>query len=271
MNKRKWIPDAGYVTMILNQMLDLHPFFFPGGPVGCLLIHGGTGSPPEMRPMGEYLASKGLTVLGVRLAGHGTTPEDLAQTSWLDLVVSAEEGLYRLQERCARVFVAGLSVGGLLTLYLAARHPIAGAIVMAAPAYLSDWRLKLLPIIKHVIKWHYSSGELDLTDPAGKDRVFFYRRVPLVFGEQVNRLLREVRSCLGQVKVPVLIMQGRYDCTIPADSAQIIFDNLGTSDKEIVWWPNSGHAITVDSEREAVWARAYTFIAAHAPCPSVDP
>ncbi|MBC7262066.1 MAG: alpha/beta hydrolase, partial [Chloroflexi bacterium] len=88
--------------------------------------------------------------------------------------------------------------------------------------------------------------------------------VPLVFGEQVNRLLQEVRSNLGQVKVPVLIMQGRYDRTIPPDSAQILFDSLGTEDKEIVWWPNSGHAITVDSEREAVWARAYAFIAAHA-------
>nr|MBC7244466.1 alpha/beta fold hydrolase [Chloroflexota bacterium] len=244
-------------------MPNLNPFFFPGGSVGCLLIHGGTGSPPEMRPMGEYLAAKGLTVLGVRLAGHGTSPEDLARTSWHNLVASAEEGLYRLQDQCTCVFVAGLSVGGLLTLYLAARHPIAGAIVMAAPAYLSDWRLKLLPIIKHFVKWHHSSGELDLTDPNAKDRVFFYRRVPLVFGEQVNHLLREARASLGQVKVPVLIMQGRCDRTIPADSAQIIFDSLGTDDKEIVWWSNSGHAITVDSEREAVWARAYSFITAH--------
>ncbi|MGC8787026.1 MAG: alpha/beta hydrolase [Anaerolineae bacterium] len=246
------------------MLLDLNPFFFKGGPVGCLLIHGGTGSPPEMRPMGEYLAAKGLTVLGVRLAGHGTTPEDLAKTSWQDLVASAEEGLYRLQEQCERVFVAGLSMGGLLTLYLAAHHPIAGAIVMAAPAYLSDWRLRWLPVIKHFIKWYYSSGELDLTDPEAGQRLSFYRKVPLVFGEQVNRLLQEVRSSLGQVRVPVLIMQGRYDRTIPPDSAQILFDSLGTEDKEIVWWPNSGHAITVDSEREAVWARAYAFIAAHA-------
>lgn len=244
-------------------MLDLSPFFFRGGPVGCLLIHGGTGSPLEMRPMGEYLATKGLTVLGVRLAGHGTTPEDLARTGWQDLVASVEEGLCQLQEQCECVFMAGLSMGGLLALYLAARHLIAGAIVMAAPAYLSDWRLRWLPIIKHFIKWYYSSGELDLTDPEAGQRLFFYRRVPLVFGEQVSRLLQEVRNSLSRVKVPVLIMQGRCDRTIPADSAQILFDSLGTSDKEIVWWPNSGHAITVDSEREAVWAYAYTFIAAH--------
>jgi len=257
------------------KTLDLNPFFFQGGPVGCLLIHGGTGSPPEMRPMGEYLADKGLTVLGVRLAGHGTTPEDLAKTTWQDLVTSAEEGLDQLQERCERVFVAGLSMGGLLTLYLAAHHPVAGAIVMSAPAYIEDWRLKLMPVIKYFVKWHHSSGELDLTDPKGRERVFFYQRIPIIFGQQVDRLLREVRRNLSRVQVPVLIMQGRCDRTIPADSAQILFEGLGTKDKEIVWWSNSGHAITVDSEREAVWARAYAFIAAHitnqTACPHVNP
>lgn len=245
------------------KTLDLNPFFFEGEPVGCLLIHGGTGSPPEMRPMGEYLADKGLTVLGVRLAGHGTTPEDLAGTTWQDLITSAEEGLYRLQEQCECVFVAGLSMGGLLTLYLAVRHPIAGAVLMSTPAYLNDWRLKWIPIIKHFVKWHHSSGELDLTDPKGGERVSFYRRVPIIFGQHANRLLREARDSLAHVQVPVLIMQGDFDQSIPADSAQILFDGLATEDKEIVRWSNSGHTITVDSEREAVWARVYGFIAAH--------
>jgi carboxylesterase len=245
------------------KSLDLNPFLFPGGPVGCLLIHGGTGSPPEMRPMGEYLAQQGLTVLGVRLAGHGTTPEDLARTTWQDLVASAEDGLDQLQARCERVFVAGLSVGGLLTLYLAAHHSMGGAIVMSAPAYLKNWQLKVMPIVKRFAKWHHSSGKTDLTDPSARDKMFSYQRVPVVFGEEVNVLMRQVRSDLGLVQVPVLIMQGRCDRTIPADSAQVLFDGLGAKDKQIVWWPNSGHAITVDSEREQVWSRSYAFIAAH--------
>jgi carboxylesterase len=93
--------------------------------------------------------------------------------------------------------------------------------------------------------------------------MFSYRRIPVVFGEQVNCLMGQVRSDLGLVRVPVLIMQGRCDRTIPADSAQILFDGVGSKDKQIIWWPNSGHAMTVDSEREAVWSRSYAFIAAH--------
>ena len=132
--------------------LNLDPFFFEGGATGCLLIHGFSGSPPEMRPMGEYLAEKGLTVLGVRLAGHGVTPEDMASTRWRDWVGSAKEGLQELQVRCELVFVAGLSMGGLITLHLSAHHPLAGIIVMSAPAYVADWRFHALPLVQPFIR-----------------------------------------------------------------------------------------------------------------------
>jgi len=240
--------------------LDLNPFFFEGGPMGCLLIHGFSGSPPEMRPMGEYLAQQGLTVLGVRLAGHGTTPEDMARTGWRDWVASAEEGLRELQGRCDPVFLAGLSMGGVIALHLATRHPVAGVVTMSAPAYIADWRFRLLPLVQPFVRWITSGGESDLTDSEAQNRFSAYSRLPTSALVSLRQLLRLVRQELGQVRVPVLIMQGERDRTIPHDSAQILFDSLGTTDKEIVWWPNSGHAITIDSEREAVWARAHAFI-----------
>ena len=243
--------------------LDLNPFFFEGGSTGCLLIHGFSGSPPEMRPMGEYLAQQGLTVLGVRLAGHGTTPEDMARTGWRDWVASAEEGLRELQRRCDPVFPAGLSMGGLIGLHLAAHHPVAGVVAMSAPAYIADWRFRFLPLVQPFVRWITPGGESDLTDAEAQNRFSAYSRLPTSALVSLRQLLRLVRQELPQVRVPVLVMQGEHDRTIPPDSAQIILDGLGTPDKEIVWWPNSGHAITIDSEQEAVWARAYAFITAH--------
>jgi len=243
--------------------LDLNPFFFEGGGVGCLLVHGFSGSPPEMRPMGEYLAGKGLTVLGVRLAGHGTTPEDMARTTWRDWVASAEEGLQELQGRCRKVFAIGLSMGGLIALHLAANYPLAGIVAMATPAYIADWRFRLLPLAQHLVRWITPEIEPDFTDPEAGERIFSYRRLPTRCVVSLGQLLRLVRRELPQVRVPVLIMQGEKDRHIPRESARIIFESLGTEDKEIVWWPNSGHCITVDSEREEVWARAYRFIVEH--------
>lgn len=239
---------------------DPNPFFFEGGPTGCLLIHGFSGSPPEMRPMGEYLAAQGLTVLGVRLAGHGTTPEDMARTGWRDWVASAEEGLRQLTGQCSQVFVAGLSMGGLITLHLAVHHRPDGIIAMSTPAYIADWRFRFIPLIWPFIPWITPAIESDLTDPEAESRFFAYSRLPTRCIASLGQLLRLVRRELAQVRVPALIMQGACDHHIPPDSAQIIFDSLGTTDKEIVWWPDSGHAITIDREQEAVWARAHEFI-----------
>ena len=91
------------------------PFFFRGGPTACLLIHGFTGAPKEMRWMGEYLAGQGYSVLGVRLAGHATKPADLIRTRWQDWLASVEDGYHLLQGDCAQIFVCGLSMGGILS------------------------------------------------------------------------------------------------------------------------------------------------------------
>lgn len=138
---------------------------------------------------------------------------------------------------------------------------------MSAPAYLKNWQLSVMPIFERFAKWHHSSGKVDLTDHSAPDTMFSCRRRPVVFGGQVNCLMRQVRSDLGLVRVPVLIMQGRCDRTIAADSGQGLYEGLATRNKEIVWWSHSGHAITVDSEREAVWARSYAFIVAHGAAP----
>ena len=248
--------------------LDLNPFFFPGNKIGVLLIHGFTGSPPEMRGMGEYLATQGLTVLGVRLAGHGTTPEDLACTSWHDWVASCEDGLRQLRTRCETVFVGGLSMGGVLTLHLAAHHPIAGAIVMAAPIYLTgDWRIIFVPVLQHIIRWYVPKGAPDARELLVSQRIWSYDRIPGRAIGHLFTLMKQTRRLLPRITVPILIMQGLHDRTVPVDCAQEIYERVGSRDKQLLWFPESGHILPQDVEREAVWQRAYEFIMAHAPTP----
>ena len=109
------------------------PFFFPGGPIGCLLVHGFTGTPKEMRWMGEYLAEKGYSVLGVRLAGHATHPADLLRLRWQDWLASVEDGWNLLRGVTPDIFMVGLSMGGILSLLFASQHPVRGVVTMSTP------------------------------------------------------------------------------------------------------------------------------------------
>src|SRR4051812_43919958 len=109
-------------------------YWFEGNEVGCLLIHGFTGTPQNVRPLADYLARRGLAVAAPRMPGHGTTAADLDRTGPEDWLAAAEQALAELRSRCSTVFVAGISMGGTITLELARRHPdLPGIVVMAAP------------------------------------------------------------------------------------------------------------------------------------------
>src|SRR5881628_3739203 len=112
------------------------PFALGDAPDACLLLHGLTGSPAEVRPIGEALAQAGFRAVGPLLPGHGTTPEDLYTVSRQQMLHAAESALLSL-DGARRIFVCGLSMGGLLALHLAAHHegmPEVSAVALLAPA-----------------------------------------------------------------------------------------------------------------------------------------
>jgi len=245
--------------------LDLSPFFFAGGAVGCLLIHGFTSAPPDMRLMGEYLAGRGLTVLGVRLPGHGSTPADLERTTWGEWAGEAERGLAELQGHCEQVFVGGLSMGGLLTLYLGQRHTVAGLIPMAAAIDFTSRAFWLAPALQYVVReWRKQPPEKgDWVDAEAMYRHWSYNVYPLAAVHELLKLRRRVRAGLAQISAPLLIMHGLRDASVPPASARWLYAHTGSADKELALFHNSGHCLTIDAEREAVWQRAYGFILGH--------
>lgn len=237
------------------------PFFLERGTTGCLLIHGFCGSPPEMRLVGEHLAEKGITCLGVRLAGHGTTPEDFSKTTWKDWMASAEEGYKELEKKCKTVFVAGLSMGGAITLYLGAKYKPKGIICYSAAAGIFDWRVRLVPIGSRFIKFVPVPIEKnDLTDKSAIRYVKTYERLPLVCVLGLLDLMNNVKGAIPKVTVPALIMHGKKDKTLSIKNAHLIYSAIASSDKKLVLLENSGHAITVDSDKDKVFKETWEFI-----------
>lgn len=224
------------------------PFFLQGGRHGVLLIHGFTGSAAHMRPLGEALHARGYTVEGINLPGHAQSMEAMARSTWQDWLEAAKAAFLRLQERCELVSVAGLSMGGCLSLILAEQmHPVS-VTAISAPMAVQN---KLLPLTKIAapllprIYWRSREGAAHPLD----DRYDYgYPGFPTRCGADLNRLIRMARQDLHAVQCPVLVVQSRHDETISKDSADVIIRGVGSSVKGTLWLENVPHVCTITHE-----------------------
>jgi carboxylesterase len=244
--------------------LDPSAYAADRGRVGVLLIHGYTGSVTDVRALGEYLAAQGFSVRCPLLAGHGTTPVELARVrSWRVWAGEVEEALLELQGRCGVVFVGGLSAGGLLTLWLGAHHPeLAGLIAMAPAVKLRTPLAPATLALRHLLTYNplRALAEDHLRDPEGPYRLWSYDTTPLWGAGEVYRLGRHVRSLLHDIRQPVLIFQGRHDPHVARQAPQMVLNAVSSTDKTLVWLDQSGHNLLADGERESVWARCHAWI-----------
>lgn len=239
--------------------LGAQPFFFKGGDEGVLLIHGYTGAPGEMRLLGEFLHSRGYTVLGVLLPGHAATAKILSDYTFDDWYEEAKRGFKRLKAICRKVYVAGLSMGGLLTLRAAAELAPDKAVVMAAPVYVYDKRQFLLPWLHFII--HYVKKRQRVFDNVPEEYCVQCDAMPT---KPLVSMFKFVKACkrgfLQKVTVPCLVMQSKIEHTVRPESAQFIYDNIASVQKELAWFEHCGHILTLDKERKAVFNKILAFL-----------
>ncbi len=247
-------------------MHTAEPFIFPGqSTMGVLLTHGFTGTPKEMRWMGEYLTREyGFTSLGIRLTGHATRPEDMIRSRYTDWQASVEDGFHMLSGMVKSIYLCGLSMGGILSLYSASRLPVKGVVAMSTPYKLpDDPRLKFLRLLSKVQPYMPKGKEEEGAGwfgDAWKDYHVSYRKNPVRSIAELNVLLGEMRAALPEIKVPVLLIHSRNDDYVLKDSMERIYADLGTPDKQMMWVEGAGHVITEEPVREQVYKAAAEFI-----------
>ena len=253
----------GYRGSKLSEIVKIiegaEAFELGEGPVGALLIHGFTGSPRSMRPVGEYLAARDIAVTAPLLPGHGTRWEDLNAVTVKDWVITVEEAFHKMAAQYDEVFIVALSFGAALGLDLAARYPdrVAGIVTLAGFVQTKDPRRFLAPVIKRLVK-SMPGVSNDIAAPDVDELA--YDRLPTAGAHQMLKMLRRARMSLGAVTAPILIMHGRNDKTVLPFNAYVIHDGVGSTDKEIVHMEKSSHVITLDYDKDEVYERTYAFI-----------
>ena len=232
------------------------PFSLGTGPVGVLMVHGFTGSPASMRPVGEWLAAEGLSVEGVRLPGHGTDLDDLRTRRWTEWADEAGAGLDALLARSRTVVVFGQSMGGAVALALAASRPHDVDGVALANPYVFDARHVAAP----VVRWYPRDlrGVANDVAKAGEDENAD-DRMPVAALLQMAAMLRVVRGELRTIRQPALIFKSGNDHVIPKANARKVFERIGSDRKELVPCPRSFHVVTLDHDAPLVRERVLAF------------
>ncbi|MCC6300199.1 MAG: alpha/beta fold hydrolase [Anaerolineales bacterium] len=251
-----------------HQIIETaEPFFFLGDPAkpACLLIHGFTGAPKEMRWLGEYLHQQGYTCLGIRLTGHATKPEDMIRSRYTDWMASVEDGYHLLRGVSDRIFLVGLSMGGALALLMSTRLKVEGVAALSTPYRLPrDYPIWLLDLVslfqKYVAKGSGTPGSGWFDQAAYREQVS-YPKNPVRSSAELKKLILEMRAALPKVNVPVLLMHSRDDKYVLPESMDKIHAALvnaqGATKLSI---GGSGHVVTRDAARHQVFESVLEFV-----------
>lgn len=223
------------------------PFIHEGGKTGILVSHGFTGTTQSMRPLAEAFAEAGYSVHAPRLKGHGTHYEDMEQTTYQDWIASVEEAYAWLTERCDTVFMAGLSMGGTLALYMAQRHP----------------EIRALSLINTAVEVPAMEGvkqlqDVRFLDAIGSDikkqgvRELAYEKTPVASVKEILNFMELVKKDLSAVHCPAILFVSPEDHVVPPDNTQLIHDHVSSTEKKQIELPDSYHVATLDHDAQLI-------------------
>lgn len=231
------LPDLGIFNEPHHDTIDLN-----GKRGAILMVHGFPGSPAEMTALGNAMNQAGWYVRMLRLPGHGTAFRHLFQSrvsQWLDEV---EKNLIELQNSCSPVLLMGYSLGGGISLAVASRSPVDGLILLSPFWKAEPWWVRwlaipirtLLPVSIYPFRSrllrpeHFRAASVELLpgfnldDPQVRHSLMQIR-LPIVFLEQFRQLSRTIIRGLKNLRLPVLVVQGKYDPVVtPAGTQALI-------------------------------------------------
>ena len=233
--------------------------------IGVLLVHGLNGSRRDFAELELALQDRGMLTNNMLLPGHGTHIREVLSLGWQDWADAVHAELIALKQRCDVVFIVGHSLGGSLTLHIAAHEEVAGIVIMCAPLHMHPLIHMAVRIVKHFTPLVPTVRE-DVRDPDARRRYTreVYRWTPMRPVASMLQFLPTLRTELPQITAPALVMISIHDHVVSARDGREIYRHIGSKEKHLVTFHRSYHVIMKDYDREEVLAKTTAFILHHA-------
>lgn len=219
-----------------------------GGEAAILMIHGFGGHPGHWIPTADVLSERGHTVVAPRLAGHGTTPEDLATTTLEDWLTSGREAVDSVAGSHRRIHLVGLSMGGLVAILLAEQTAASTITTINAPVLTRDHRATLAPLAR---RWMESTpaAYVPCPDPALDHLWSPYPVNPTAAVAELVRAVRLAWVAAGRLRRPSLVIQSRTDEIVRPVSGRILARRL---EARLMWLEHARHNAILDPARDLI-------------------
>ncbi|CEF19444.1 Putative carboxylesterase [Staphylococcus xylosus] len=232
------------------------PFFFEERNRAVLLLHGFTGNSSDVRQLGRFLQKKGYTSYAPQYEGHAAPPEEILKSSPFVWFKDALDGYdFLVDKGYDEIVVAGLSLGGCYALKLSLNRDVKGIVTMCSPMYIKTEGAMFKGVLEYARNFKKYEGKDEATIQKEMDNF-----KPTDTLKELQGQIQDVREHIDEVMDPLLVIQAEQDQMINTDSANIIYNESESDDKDIKWYANSGHVITIDKEKELVFEDVYNFL-----------
>lgn len=245
-----------------DVMPGAEPYFSSGGPLGVLLLHGFTSTTSTVLELAQRCAAQGYTVAAPRLPGHGTSVEDLMTTGWDDWSAAALGAYDEMVQRCERVAIVGLSMGGTLAVHVAAHRSAVAAFVFINP-YVKhqgeEWdELARATLAAGVVTYDSIGSDVKKEGVVESS----YDQTPIVPAITLLEAVKVVNENLGSITAPSLLFSSTEDHVVTTDNGdEIVKKSNGPVER--IWLENSFHVATLDNDRELIASTTIDFLAGH--------
>lgn len=238
-------------------------FHLQGDRENILLLHGFTGTPYDLKPLGLFLHEQKFNVTAPLLFGHGQDQHALIRTppgQWLKETRDIFEAMP------FGSIIIGLSMGALLAIILAfegKKKP--KALVLLSPSLYLDLlgeslslglAMGLIPQDLVIKKF---SGHSDILDPIARKQCPSLPYMPLLSLNEFNKLRKKAIKYLPKIDCPMFVAFGQKDNAINIYDSKLLFFESKNS-VAIKEYPNSKHVITLDYDRDELNSDILAFL-----------